>query len=185
MTQGLKSCWLCSPFSCQEEKITPSKRQWSSVGKIFHQTQLAEIWQRPLLVQSPVQEFSWACVEALWGSPSHPPPIAEGSLPLCSSSTWWHWLSSGFSSPLPELLWVTLFVLCLLPPRLVSSIWEHPADWVSPAHRQGIYGCFCMASWLYQLWFPTQHLLLIDRGWQEKPVSKSFPFSAVSQQKKH
>lgn len=35
-----------------------------------------------------------------------------------------------------------------------------------------------MVYWLYQLCFPTQRLLLLDRGWQEKPVSK--PLSLFS-----
>lgn len=60
-----------------------------------------------------------------------------------------HW---GLPSPLPQLHQVTLFGLCLLPPRLVPSIfWELSADWVSPVHRRGIYGCFCTAYWLRQL----------------------------------
>lgn len=154
------------------------------IWKDFPSDIVSRDWAETLVGTVPCSE---ALMGLCWGPVglSITPPIAEGSLSLCSSSTGWRCLPSVCSSPLPELCRVTLFVLCLLPPRLVSSIWEHSADWVSSAHRQVIYGCLCMASWLHQLWFPTQHLLFLDRGWQEKPVSKPLPFSAVSQQKKH
>lgn len=82
-----KSCWLCSP---QEDKIIPSATQ---LGR-FSIRQLAEFWQRPLLVQSPAQELSWAC--APLGPCLTTTPVAEDSLPLCSSVTGWHCLSSDF-----------------------------------------------------------------------------------------
>lgn len=136
-----------------------------------------------LLVQSPDQELSWASVEALWAPASHP-PITEGSLPLCSSSTGWHCLSAVFSCPLPELHRVTLFVRCLLPPRLVSSIWELSADFHLHIDR-GFMAASAWCTGCTSSAFPLSVSFCLTVDGKRSQSASPFPFSAVSQQKKH
>lgn len=126
----LELCWLRSPFSPQEGKRNPPKRHCYAVLKNFPSDRVNKDSVEALFVAI---LHSGALLGLCWG--------ALGAL----HRTPHHW---GLPSPLPQLYQVTLFVLCLLPPRLVSSIfWRLCADWVSSVYRQGIYHCFCMA-WL-------------------------------------
>lgn len=164
----LEACWLHSPFSPQEDKRNPPRDTAMRYWKISHQTQLTETQWEPFLLQSSVQEHSWACAEALWGPliapwslrapfPSAPAPPGDTVCPLSSTQ-------AGIQHLLRTFCWL---------------------NFICTSTRDLLLLLHGLAYWLCPLSFPTLWLLLLDHGGQEKRVSNPFLFSAVSQQKKH
>lgn len=108
-----------------------------------------------------------------------------------------HW---GLPSPLLQLHWVTLLICCLLlpparappgdtvscllPPRLVSSIWELSADFHLHIDR-GFMAASAWCTGCTSSAFPLSVSFCLTVDGKRSQSASPFPFSAVSQQKKH